>query len=108
MDFPIEFFFADENRKNKNNSNNLYYRYYVCNQKLDKIECIKCDNHEKVKEISKSNNLYLTERSTNGVFSVYNFPSISFKICKFVPSFFDNAILKFKLFNLMHVRIIKK
>ena len=111
IDFPIEMNHVTENKNEENNSNNLYYRYYVCIQKIGEIECIKCDNYEKVEEISKSNNLYLTKECrkehTNGVFPVHNLLSTSFKICKFIPTMFDKLILKYELFTLMHVNVKK-
>jgi len=121
MDFPIEMNFTNENKSdnksnNKSNNksenkknNNLYYRYYICIQKIENVECIKCENHERVEEISKKNKLFLTEYNknehTNVLFPIKNEVSVSFKICKFIPSFFDSLILRIKLNNLL---IIKK
>lgn len=111
MDFPIEMNFTNENKSdnksnNKSNNksenkknNNLYYRYYICIQKIENVECIKCENHEKVEEISKKNKLFLTEYNKNEHINVL-FPiknEVSFKICKFIPSFFDSLILRIKL-----------
>lgn len=107
MDFPIEIN-SEKEKKQIITNNNLYYRYYLCTQKIQYIECKKYNNYE---EVVKQNDLYLTksdnEKHTNGVFPVYNFSSVSFKVCKFIPSYFDGLILKYNLYNLLKIKVKK-
>lgn len=108
MDFPIEIN-SQEETETKINKNNLYYRYYLCTQKIQHIECKKYNDYKEVKKQSNSYNLYLTkpdkETNTNGVFPTFNFSSVSFKVCKFIPSFFDGLILKYNLHNLLKIKV---
>jgi hypothetical protein len=107
MDFPIEIYTEIEKNKNKN-KNNLYYRYYICTQNIGYIECKKYNNY---KQLKKENNLFLSKlddkEHINVGFPTYNFSSVCFKICNFIPFCFDNIILKYNLHNLLKI-IVKK
>ena len=121
MDFPIEIYTETDKNKNKNN---LYYRYYICTQNVGYIECkkynnykqlnigyIECKKYNNYEQLTKQNNLFLIKfddkQHTNDVFPTYNFSSVCFKICNFIPHCFDNMILKYNLHNLLKI-IVKK
>jgi hypothetical protein len=105
MDLPIEIYTKTKTEKNKNN---LYNRYYICTQNVGYIECERYNNYEQLK---KQNNLFLSKcddkEYTNGVFPNCNFSYVYFKIYNFIPSCFDNIILKYNLHNLLKI-IVKK
>lgn len=114
MDFPIEIN-SNPNSKSKEeitkDKNNLYFRYYLCMQTKNGIECKKFDYYEEIEEQNDLNLLYLTKwddkNHTNGVFPIYNFTSVCFKVNKFIPSFFDGLILKYNLHNLLDIYVKK-
>lgn len=87
MDYPIEIYTKSEN------NNNLYYRYYLCShQKLnDEHEYYHCN---KVK--------FSTEINTDIIKK-----SKIIKINEFIPSYFDNFIVKYNLYKSLKI-IVKK
>ena len=99
-----------------NNTNTYYNRVYFCQSKIGRIECILFPSMEDAIKHGNNNN-YLSlinnptmdkEKHTNYVsptFSKYSATIIP--ICKYVPFYFDNFILRFKLFNMTPLRIKK-
>jgi hypothetical protein len=88
MDYPIEIYVKPENNKN-----NLYYRYYICSHKKinDDIEYYNCN---KVK--------FYTEINTEIIKK-----SKIIKISEFIPSYFDNFIVKYNLHKSLKI-VVKK
>ena len=88
MDYPIEIY-----TKPENNKNNLYHRYYLCShQKFnDNSEYYQCN---KVKFDTDVNSEIIKK-------------SKIVKINDFIPSYFDNFIIKYNLYKLLKIIVEK-
>lgn len=83
----------------------FYDRVYLCTQEIGKIDCKRFDSFESAD--SYHTNTYKNRKTdeSQNVFPTYNTVSTMLPMCKYVPEFLDKPILKFKLANMMYIKL---
>ena len=103
----------NNNNNNDNNNNTYYNRVYFCQSKIGRFECIlflsmeDAIKHGNNKNVVINNPTMDKEKHINYVSPTFKNCATIIPICKYVPFYFDNFILRFKLFNMTPL-IIKK
>jgi hypothetical protein len=89
------------------NSFDYFDRMYLCIQNKGTFECEKYDSYEAVKKSKNGTIKTGMSKEANGVLPREHYISTFVPICKYSPEFLDSVILKYKLHNLMRIKIVK-